>query len=90
LEAPEKAQSQQYWAEALVQTGQDEEAVLILRRAVKATPTLHTLRSSLARILARSGSIPEARTEYEHLLHMTTLSVKDREQLQRELAALPK
>jgi tetratricopeptide (TPR) repeat protein len=90
LEAPEKTQSQQYWAEALVQTGQDEEAVLILRRAVKATPSLHALRLSLARILTRSGSIAEARTEYEHLLHMTTLSVNDREQLQRELAALPK
>ncbi len=90
LEAPEKTQSQQYWAEALAQTGQDEEAILILRRAVKATPSLYALRISLAQILARSGSIPEARTEYERLLHTTTLSLKDREQLQRELEALPK
>ncbi|MDP7639367.1 MAG: tetratricopeptide repeat protein, partial [Candidatus Hydrogenedentes bacterium] len=89
LDGPEKLQCQRYWAEALVQTGKGHDAILMLRQALKTEPSQHALRRFLARILKRSGRIPEARAEYERLLRTTTLSVEDRAQLQRELSLLP-
>ena len=77
------------WAGVLVRLNRHEKAAEVLGNVAAQFPSELNVRLALARVLARTGKVAEARTQYEQLLAVPNLSSPTRDALQREYDSLP-
>lgn len=77
-----------HWADLLVRQQRSEEALELLRQAVKEFPNNLDVHWALARTYGKLALIGEAKQEYETLLNMPDLSQQGRAMLEKEMAEL--
>lgn len=80
----------QHWADVLVHLRRSTEAVNLLRDLGARLPDNTDVKISLARTLAKSGNVAEARNVYEQVLQSPALDESDRTRIQGELEAVSK